>query len=294
MAGAVDLAAVKARSEAAARAAEAPPSGAGDSIIDVTEATLQVEVVDRSFQVPVLLVLTSRRAPVGDQLVRDLEALAGEYAGRFVLGNVDIDAEMRIAQALQVRGVPAVYAVIGGQILPGFEGVVPAPELRQFVDAVLAAAQQQGLGAGGAQEDGMAEPAVPEDPRFDAAEEALAEGNYELAKQRFQRILDEEPGNATAASALKQVELLQRIEATPPPTREPAPDDVEAQLAAADLQFASADVEAALDRLLALLVRVAGEVRESVRVRLVEYLDMLGPDDPRVAPARRRMAQALF
>ena len=53
LAGAVDLAAIKARSEAAARAAEAPASG--EHVVEVTEATFQAEVIDRSFQVPVLI-----------------------------------------------------------------------------------------------------------------------------------------------------------------------------------------------------------------------------------------------
>lgn len=294
MAGAVDLAALKARSEAATRAAEAPAPGPADRVVEVTEASMQTAVVDRSFQVPVLLVLTSRRAPAGDQLVRDLEALATEYAGRFVLGTIDIDAEARIAQALQVRAVPALYAVIGGQILPGFEGVLPAAELRTFVDAVVDAARQQGISGGDGAEQPPPDAGIPEDPRFDAAEAALAEGDYPLARERFQAILAEEPGNQAAALALKQVDLLERIGATPRPAREPGPDDVAGQLAFADLQLASNDVSGALDRLLALLARVSGDDRETVRVRLVEYLDLLGPDDPRVAPARRRMAQALF
>ncbi len=55
MAGAVDLAAVKARSDAAARAAEQPPRPVGGYVIDVDEASFQSEVIDRSFQVPVVL-----------------------------------------------------------------------------------------------------------------------------------------------------------------------------------------------------------------------------------------------
>lgn len=292
MAGAVDLAAVKARAEAAARAADAPPAAGPSDVVAVTEATLQTEVVDRSFQVPVLLVVTSARSPVGDQLLRDLETLARERAGNFVLGHVDMDVEMRIAQLLQVRVVPTMFVVIGGQTLPGPEGVLSMAELRQFVDAVLKAAAQQGVGsADGAVTD---EDTGLEDPRFDAAEAALADGDYPLARRRFQEILDAEPGNAAAALALKQVGLLERIASTPQGSAAPAPDDVPGQLAAADLELAGGYVDRALERLLALLVRTSGEDRETVRVRLIDYLDLLGPDDPRVAPARRRMAQSLF
>jgi len=121
MAGAVDLAAIKARSDAAARAAEAPPPGAGDLVVDVTEATFQADVVERSFQVPVLMCFWTARAPSSEQLLASLERLARADGGSWVFARVDVDTNMRIAQALQVQGVPAVYAVVGGQPLPGFE-----------------------------------------------------------------------------------------------------------------------------------------------------------------------------
>jgi len=308
MAGAVDLAAVKARSEAAARAADAPPPGPGEYIVSITEANFQAEVLDRSFQLPVILGVTSARAPGADTLMADLETLAVESAGAFLLAQVDADANVRIAQALQLRAIPAVFAVIGGQLVPGFEGAPPVEQIREFVDAVLQAAQQAGMqvpdgamqapnGAGQGPDDAVAEPEAPEDPRFDAAEAALAEGDYPLASERFQSILDAEPANAAAALALRQVSLLARVEGIDPdlPARAAAdPDDVAAQLAAADLQFLNDDADAALRRLLDVLVRAAGTERDEVRTRLLDYFELLGPDDPRVDPARRQMARALF
>ena len=301
MAGAVDLAAVKARSEAAARAAEAPAPAAGQYVVDVTEATFQTEVLDRSFQVPVLLDLWAEWCQPCKQLSPVLERLATEGAGAWVLAKIDVDANPRISQALQVQSIPAVFAVIGGQLIPGFQGALPEAQLREFVGAVLQAAQEAGLqGAGAAA--GAGEPAeepagLPEDPRFDAAEDALAAGDYALAEQRFQAILDAEPNNADAAAAVRQVRLLGRVATTDPAARakaDAAPDDASLQLAAADIEFAADDVDGALRRLLATLGRTAADDREQVRVRLVEYFDLLGPDDPRVAPARREMARALF
>ena len=73
-----------------------------------------------------------------------------------------------------------------------------------------------------------------------------------------------------------------------------APTDVDAQLAAADLSFASNDIPAALDRLLAAVTAVDGDERDRVRQRLIEFFDLLGPDDPRVPPARRALTRALF
>jgi putative thioredoxin len=91
--------------------------------------------------------------------------------------------------------------------------------------------------------------------------------------------------------------LLQRLEGvdrSAAARADAAPDDVEAQLAAADLLFAGNDVEGALDRLLKTVARTAGDDRERARTRLLEFFDLLGPDDPRVPAARRELARSLF
>ena len=303
MTGAVDLAAVKARSDAAARAAEAPPPGPGEFVVSITEANFQSEVLDRSFQLPVILGITSARAPGADTLLADLETIAVEGAGSFLLASLDADANPRIAQALQLRALPSVFAVIGGQLVPGFEGVPPVEQIREFVDAVLQAARQAGMevadaGVPAAAPDAaQPEPEPAEDPRFDAAEAALADGDYATAQQRFQEILDAEPGNAEARLALRSVALLARVEGTDPALgarAASAPGDVDAQLAAADLAFVGDDVDAALRVLLDTIARVAAADKDAVRTRLLDYFDLLGPDDPRVEPARREMARALF
>jgi len=130
-----------------------------------------------------------------------------------------------------------------------------------------------------------------------AAEQALQDGDYALAAERYQAIVAAEPANVEAALALRQVRLFERIDALDPSIAaraEAAPDDVDAQLGAADLELAGNNVEAAFERLLATLTRTAGDERDRVRERLLEYFDVLGPDDPRVGPARRQLARALF
>ena len=300
MSGAVDLAAVKARSEAQARAASAPPPSAGATVIDVSEATFQAEVLDRSFQVPVLLDLWAEWCEPCKQLSPVLEKLAGEGNGAWVLAKIDVDANPRIAQSLQVQSIPTVFAVIGGQLVPGFQGALPEAQLREFVAAVLQAGQQQGLTGGPAPAEGDAEQAPagpPPDPRFDAAEQALQDGDYELALQRYRAILDAEPANAEAKDAIAQVRVMSRLATLQPGAVERAaanPADVEAVLGAADTHLAAAKVDEALSTLLDAFTRLAGDDRDKVRERLVEYFEILGPDDPRVGPARRRLAAALF
>jgi putative thioredoxin len=299
MTGAVDLAAVKARSDAAARAAEAPAPAPGSYVIDVTEATFQAEVLDRSFQVPVLLDLWADWCQPCKQLSPVLERLANDAGGAWVLAKIDVDANPRISQALQVQSIPSVFAVIGGQLIPGFQGALPEAQVREFVAAVLDAAQQAGLSGAAAPADAAdAAPAEePADPRFSAAEDALEGGDLALAAQRYQAILDQEPANQQAALALGQVRLLQRVEALDPNVVERAdgaPDDVAAQLAAADLAIAGNDVQGAFDRLLRVVSRTSGEEREQARKRLLEFFELLGPDDPRVSAARRQLARTLF
>lgn len=297
MTGAVDLAAVKARSEAAARAAAAPPPDGGAYVIDATEENFQAEVLDRSFQVPVLLDLWADWCQPCKQLSPVLEKLAAEAAGAWVLAKIDVEANQRIAQMLQVQSIPTVFAVIGGQLIPGFQGALPEPQVREFIGALLEAAQQAGLSgpAGAAPAADVA--AEPEDERFTAAEQALQDGDFDLAAERYQAILNAEPANLEAQLALRQVGLLKRLAGLSPDTMEraaAAPDDVELQLAAADAELANNLVDAAFDRLITLVRRLRGEDRDPVRDRLVEYFDLLGPDDPRVGPARRNLANALF
>jgi putative thioredoxin len=298
MSGAVDLAAVKARSEAAARAADNATPAPGGSVVEVTEATFQAEVIDRSFQVPVLIDLWADWCQPCKQLSPILERLAAEAGGTWILAKIDVDANPRISQALQVQSIPTVFAAIGGQLVPGFQGALPEPQVREFVGALVKAASQAGLSgavADATDEETSAE--VPVDPRFSEAEAALEAGQFDLAAKRYQAILDAEPANTEAALALRQVRLLERLQGIDPKLvarAETAPDDLPAQLAAADYALSRSDVDGALGRLLGLVRRVSGDDRDAVRERLIEYFDLLGPDDPRVAPARRALANALF
>jgi putative thioredoxin len=200
-----------------------------------------------------------------------------------------------------VQSIPTVIAVVGGQPLQLFTGALPEPQVRQTIDAMIdqlrdrmpgiAAAEQ----AAGAADDGLGE--EPDDPRFTAAEDALEQGDYAAAEAAYQQILAVEPGNEQAAAALSQVRFLARAEQADPSAvarADAAPDDVDAQLAAADAEVATDRVEAAFSRLVGAVGRTSGPERDRVREHLVGLFELFPADDPRVATARRALARALF
>jgi putative thioredoxin len=253
-------------------------------IIDVTEATFQADIVERSMTTPVVIDFWADWCQPCKQLTPVLEKLAREGGGSWVLARIDVDANQRIAGAFGVQSIPTVYAVVGGRPVDTFSGAVPEAQLRPWIAAVLAA--------------GGVDVAVPIDPRFDAADEALVNGDLADAETAYRQILAESPADEAAIAGLAQVALLRRLEGVDPAralaAADAAPDDVAAQSLAADVMVLSGEAEAAYLRLVDLVRRSSGPDRDAARNHLVSLFTVAGPDDPAVAAARRALASALY
>ncbi|BCY14652.1 tetratricopeptide repeat protein [Actinoplanes sp. L3-i22] len=299
--GAVDLSALRTPAPAKPAAPSRPadsgdaPSGdlpgtlpglAPETIVDITEANFESTVLERSLTTPVVLDFWADWCGPCKQLSPVLEKLAVEAQGAWVLGKVDVDANPRLAQAFRVQGIPMVLAVIGGQPVEGFTGVLPEVQVKQYIDAVLKAA---GVNSGAA---------AVEDPRLDAADDALMVGDLDAAEAAYKKILAESPADAAAEAGLAQVELYRRIGGQDPAEvlarADADPADVEAQRLAADIEVLSGQAADAYARLVALVKRSSGEDRDVVRKHLLSLFSVAGPDDPAVAGARRALASALF
>ncbi|WP_060176803.1 tetratricopeptide repeat protein [Streptomyces sp. IMTB 1903] len=325
MSGVVDLAAVKAAGEAKAKAEQARAEaarqaaqggGAGPApgavppsalVFDADEAGFERDVLQLSAEVPVVLDFWAEWCQPCKQLSPLLERLTVEANGRFVLAKVDVDANQMLMQQFQIQGIPAVFAVVAGQVLPLFQGVAPEQQIRDTLAQLVQVAEER-FGIIGLEVDPNAEgatgsapaeaPAGPHDALLEAAVVALDAGDLGGAVQAYKNVLADDPGNTEAKLGLAQAELLARVQHMDPQQVRSAaaenPRDPAAQIAAADLDLVGGHVEDAFGRLVDTVKVTFGDDRDAVRLRLLELFEVIGADDPRVTAARTALARVLF
>lgn len=292
LAGAVDLSGLKQRAQQnastagpAGPATPAPPGGT-----EVNEANFEEQVIVRSDEVPVVVLLWSPRSDACVQLLETLSGMAAEDGGTWALATVNVDVTPRVAQIFGVDAVPTVVALAAGQPLSSFQGVQPPDQLRRWVDSLLSATAGKLRGPSGFGE-------AEVDPQLAQARQQLEEGDFDAAKQSYQAILDANPASVEAKGAIRQIDFLTRATTQRPDAvaaADAAPGDVDAALAAADVQILNQDVSAAFERLIALVRSTSGDERTRVRTRLIELFELFDPADPEVVAGRRNLANALY
>jgi putative thioredoxin len=233
--------------------------------MDVTDATFETEVLERSLQVPVVVDLWAPWCGPCKQLGPILEKVIGETNGRVLLAKVDIDQNPGIAQAFKAQSIPAVHAMVDGRPADSFMGAQGEPFVRDFVNRLLPAQELSEL-------EGLL--AVGDEPSLRAALEL--EPDHAAATVLLAALLIEgdEPGGRDEALA-----LLARIPETP---------ETRHLMALARTEPVD-DIEGRLGELL-----VSVKADDESRQAYVDLLDILGPDDPRTADWRRRLTSALF
>jgi putative thioredoxin len=237
--------------------------------IDVTDATFQTEVLDRSQATPVVVDLWAPWCGPCRQLTPILEKVVDETGGKVVLVKVNVDENPQISAAFRVQGIPAVYAVAGGKVTDGFVGAQGETAVREFVGRLL-----------------------PSEADLEV-DKLVAAGDEDSLRQ----VLERQPDHAGAIVALSEMLARRRDDGDTDEALallERIPETAETRRVAALVRTggddaATEDITAELDTLLDQV-----KADEDARQRYVDLLEVLGSDDPRTADYRKRLTARLF
>src|SRR6266481_5559952 len=294
------------------------PAAGAAPVKDVSTANFMAEVVDASFEQPVIVDFWAPWCGPCKQLGPMLEKVVRGANGAVRMVKLNIDENPEIAQQMRIQSIPAVYAFKDGRPVDGFVGAVPESQVKQFV-------QRLSGGKGGPS---------PVEEALAMAKEAMQTGDHASAGALYSQILQREPANvdalagltratiargelakakqildrvpkesanhaeiAAARSALELAEQAQKAMASAGKLRarlKANPDDHEARFELATGLFGSGEREAAIDELLTLFKRDREWNEQAARKQLVKFFEVMGPTDPLTLSGRRRLSSVMF
>jgi putative thioredoxin len=267
-------------------APQAPSTVAG---ISVTPTNLTTDFLEYSSTKAAIVLCWSPRSAESIATLAIMGELESESNGAWRLGNVNIDEQPQVAQALQTKTVPYAVAFVAGQLVPLFEQPYAKEQIALVINKVLELSAQQGVGA---------PPAEVIEPEEEEALKALETGDFATAQAAYKKLLARKPQDGFAKLGLAQTELFIRTDGLNPETTKSAaqkdPLDVAAAMAYADIEIISGEVQPAFDRLLHCVRNCPDEAKKQAKDHLLALFALVDPADPRLIKARSDLANALF
>ncbi len=257
--------------------------------LEVTAQNLQQEILPLSEKKPVVILCWTPRSADSVTMLRSLGKIESDDQGKWVLAHVNVEEQVPVAQALQVRTIPTGIVFIGGKAIPFLEQPLTEAQLREVITKILTLAAQQGIGEA---------PIEEAEPEEEEALAALDKGDYATAEAAYKRLLARKPNDQYAKLGLAQVQLLARTHGIDgAKVMEDAvkhPQDIEIQMQCADIEVMSGYLEPAFERLLRLIMVLDGDEQKKVKNHLLDLFALVDQADPLVIKARAQLANALF
>ena len=273
------------------------------TVFNVELPSFSADVVERSKEVPVVLLFWTDEIPPAADTKRHLETLASQYQGKFALALCDVAQTPELAQQLRVQGIPSIRVVANGQIAHQLDGPQGEAVLRQMIDELTMSGSErlkEGLERFIAIRDwdgalALIRQALTEEPnnasfRVELADLLARKGDLDDARVALGSIAEDTAERDRPAARLEIAEAAAAVDGGAPGSGpEPGTDDLQALYDAAICEAANENYEAALEYCMTIL-RTDRTFREDAgRKTMITIMTAMGKGSELAQQYRRRM-----